>query len=446
MPHAASRQAPGLLISWLVLDASIGVFLWLDGPSNVSRVLLASGIGLLLYVLIRRPAAPAGTTAESVEFGLGLLLAVSLVAHLAAPYRPEEPPPTVPVASLALVALAALAVWGLSRLANRRRGAQGDGQPRSGPRVAVLALAVIVGAGLLARFGIVAWDIKPGFDIYFIQEAAGRAVLAGQDPYLTHVYHSGYPYWPLSAVLAAGGLALGDARWSLLLADAATVIAFAAIARNVNLPGRIGALAGALLLWNSAGLFITWQSMTEPLVITFTTIAIALLTRPRPRGVLAGIAFGLAIATKQFAVGFVPLLLVSRNRHQRAAFAAAVLTGGLILALFLARSPAAFLEGSVASHLAEPSREYAFNLLDPLPGIVPPIQLPFVVTGIVALATALIVRLRWPDAVDGWIAGTIALSIVAFALIGISFFNYYQIPLALILVLVLLPERTTAGT
>jgi len=36
--------------------------------------------------------------------------------------------------------------------------------------------------------------------------------------------------------------------------------------------------------------------------------------------------------------------------------------------------------------------------------------------------------------------------IVAFALIGISFLNYYQIPLALILVLVLLPESAPAGT
>ena len=40
---------------------------------------------------------------------------------------------------------------------------------------------------------------------------------------------------------------------------------------------------------------MTWQSMTEPVVVAVTTIGIALLTRPRTRGVLAGIAFGLAI-------------------------------------------------------------------------------------------------------------------------------------------------------
>jgi hypothetical protein len=439
MPLVANRQAAGLLACWLLLDAAIAVYLWFDGPSTVSRVLLAGGIALLLYVLIRRP--PTGAPrAQSVELGLGVLLGISLLARVAVPYRPELPAPTVPIAGLALVALAALAVWGASWLANRARTEAGDHARFTDPRIAVLALAIIVAAGLAARFVIVAWDMKPGFDIYPIQEAAGNAVLAGQNPYLTHVYHSGYPYWPLSAVLAAAGLVVGDTRWSLLLADAVTVTAFVAIARNVGLPGRIGAIAGALFLWDSAGLYITWQSMTEPLVIAFTMCGIALLTARRPRGILAGIGFGLALATKQIAVGLVAMLLLTRQRQQQLAGVTAVVVAGLILLPFLARSPEAFVEGSIASHLAEQSRAYALNLLDPLPGIVPPIQLPFVITAIVALTAALIVRRRWGDGVDGSIAATIALGVVAFALIEISFVNYYQIPLALMLVLALLPE------
>jgi len=311
--------------------------------------------------------------------------------------------------------------------------------------MAVLALAIIVTAGLLARFVIVAWDIKPGYDIYYIQDAAGHAVLAGQNPYLTHVYHAGYPYWPMSAILAAAGLALGDARWSLLPADVATFIAFVAIARNVGLPGRIGAIAGALFLWDAAGLFITWQSMTEPLVIAFTMCGIALLTRPRPRGILAGIALGFAMATKQFAVGFVVPLLFTRKRYQQLAAAAAFLVSGLMLVAYFAESPSAFVAGSIASHLGEASRPYALNLLDPLPPIVPPIHLPFVFAAIAALTAALIVRTRWGDSVDGWVATTLALGVVAFALIDISFLNYYQIPLALMLVLSLLPEASGRG-
>jgi hypothetical protein len=67
-----------------------------------------------------------------------------------------------------------------------------------------------------------------------------------------------------------------------------------------------------------------------------------------------------------------------------------------------------------------------------------------VVTGVLALGIGLVVRLRWPDSIDGWLAGSIALLTVAFSLIGISFVNYYQIPLALLLVLILIPDGWTA--
>jgi hypothetical protein len=446
MAPALNRQAPGLLLSWLLIDASIGVYLWLDGPSSVSRILLAGGIGLLLYVLIRRPAGSTSTI-DQVEIGVALLLALELAARIAIPYRPEQPAPTVPVQGFATVALAALAFWAVGRLAAHRHGAPTE-SPHTSARVGLDAgaLAVIVAAGILARFVIVAWDMEPGFDVHLIQQAAGRAILVGENPYLTHVYHSGYPYWPLSAVLAAAGLAAGDARWGLLLADAATVIAFIVIARNLNLPGRVGALLGSLFLWDSSGLYMTWQSLPEPLVIAFGAIGVALLTRPRARGLAAGIAFGLAVATKQLGLGLLPLLPISRHRPQRSAFAAALLVSGVILVCFLALSPAAFIEGSFTSHLVEPSRDYAINLLDPLPGIVPPFNVPFVITAIAALGAGLIVRLRWPDAVDGWLAGTVSLLFVAFSLIGISFLNYYQIPLTLLLILVLIPKDWTYGS
>ncbi len=441
MSPAVSRQAPGLLVCWLLLDSSISVFLRLDGPSSISRIFLAGAIGLLLFVLIRRPATPMAV--DQIELAFGLLLALSLVARVAVPYRPESPAPTVPVAALSLVAFGALAVWGLTWFARWQGAASGDAEPEIGRLIGVIAVALVVGAGLLARFVIVAWDLKPGMDVYPIQDAAGRAVLAGKDPYLTHVFQSGYPYWPLSALLAAGGLVLGDVRWTLLAADAVTLIAFAVIARNVNLPLSVGAIAGALFLWDAGGLYVTWQSMTEPLVIAFIMSGIALLTRPRPRGVLAGVAFGLAIATKQFAVGLLPLLPLSRKREPWIAFAAAVVASAFVLLPFIAADATAFRAGSISSHLAEPPRSYAFNLLDLLPGIIDPVRAPFVITAIAAMIAGSVVRLRWPDAVSGWLAATTALMIVAFGLIGFSFINYYQIPLALILVLALLPEATS---
>jgi hypothetical protein len=431
---APNRRAPGLLLAWLLLDASMGVYLGLNGPSTISRILLAAGIAFLLLVLLRRPPAAQRPTIQAVEIGFAALLAMELFAHIAVPFRPDQPPPTIGIPVVAGVALAALGVWLVTRLAARRL-------PNGIANFAVLAaLVVVVGAALVARFAVIAFDMEPGFDVPLIQEAAGRALLAGENPYHTYVYDSGYPYWPLAAVLGAGGALAGDARWGLVIADAVTVLAFIVIARNVGAPGRLGALAGGLFLWNSSGLLVTWESLPEPAVIALATVGVALITRPGNRGRLAGIALGCAIAVKQLGLGLLPLLPISRSRTAWTATAIATAVAGAILLPFYLLDPAAFLEGSVSSHMVEPARDFAVNLLDPLPGVVPRITVPLVVTGALALGIGLAVRLRWPDAIDGWLAGSIALLTVAFSLIGISFVNYYQIPLALLLVLVLIPD------
>ncbi len=148
----------------------------------------------------------------------------------------------------------------------------------------------------------------------------------------------------------------------------------------------------------------------------------------------------MAVATKQLGLGLLPLLPLSRSRSRWTATAVAGAVAGAIILPFFLLDPAAFLEGSVSSHMVEPARDFAVNLLDPLPGVVPRFNVPLVVTGVLALGIGFVVRLRWPDAIDGWLAGSIALLTVAFSLIGISFVNYYQIPLALLLVLVMIPD------
>jgi hypothetical protein len=431
MAPAPNRRAPGLLLAWAVLDAAMGVYLGLNGPSTISRVLLAGGLALLLLVLLRRPRTSQQPSLGVAEVGLAALLALELVAHILVPYRTEPPHPTVAVPGLAAVGLLSLGVWLGVRTFEQRWARVGG----------ALAVAVVIAGALLARFAIVAFDVEPGFDVHLIQDAAGNALLAGQNPYtVPSAYDSGYPYWPLSAVMAAGGLLLGDARWGLLVADTVTVAAFVAIARNVGAPDRLGALGGALLLWNSSGLYMTWQSLPEPMLIALAAVGIAVLTRPQSKGWFAGIAFGLMVATKQLGLGLLPLLPLSRDRGRQTAFLVAGVASAAVIVPFFLLNPAAFLEGSVSSHMVEPARDYAVNLLDPLPGVLPRLNVPLVVTGILALGVGLAVRLRWPDSIDGWLAGSAALLTVAFSLIGISFVNYYQIPLALLLILIMVPD------
>jgi uncharacterized membrane protein len=185
---------------------------------------------------------------------------------------------------------------------------------------------------------------------------------------------------------------------------------------------------------------MTWQSLPEPAVIAFAALGVAAITRNGNRGRLAGVALGLAVATKQLGLGLIPLLPLTRDRHRWMTFLVAGAVSAAILLPFLALNPSAFLLGSVSSHVVEPARDYAVNLLDPLPGVLPRLNVPLVVTGLLALGLGLLVRLRWPDAIDGWLAGSVILLTVAFSFIGISFVNYYQIPLALLLVLIMVPD------
>ena len=436
MPAAPNRRAPGLLLAWLLLDVSMGIYLGLNGPSTISRILLAAGLLFLLFVLLGR--APRGKPLSFgvVEAGLAALLAAELLARVVVPYRPEPPRPTIGIPQLALLALIAPGFWIGRRLAVRRSI---DG-------AAPFAIGFVIAAALVARYLIVASDVEPGFDVHVIQISAGQALLDGQNPYaVPTAYYAGYPYWPLSAVMAAAGLLVGDARWGLVVADLVTVLAFVAVARNVGAPGRLGALAAALLLWNSSGLYMTWQSLPEPMVIAFAALAVAGLTRAGSRGWLGGIALGLAVGTKQLGLGLIPLLPLSRDRARWVAFITAGVTAAVILVPFFLLDPTRFLQGTVSSHMVEPARDYAVNLLDPLPGVLPRLNVPLVVTGILALGIGFLVRLRWPDSIDGWLAGSAALLTVAFCFIGISFVNYYQIPLALLLLLVIIPDGWTAG-
>ena len=111
-------------------------------------------------------------------------------------------------------------------------------------------MAVVV--GMVFRVVIVATDAPPFFDVFYIQQAAGDALLGGIDPYLTQVWVNGYLYLPLAAIAAAAGELFGDARWASIAGDLMVVVALVVFARRVGaaagaglaLAGRVGLVGG----------------------------------------------------------------------------------------------------------------------------------------------------------------------------------------------------------
>ena len=277
---------------------------------------------------------------------------------------------------------------------------------RPGARAALLVLL------LALHFALGVWTVRsrpePGIDVFAFQQAAGRALASGQNPYevaMPNVYDAeesarlyapgwaegdrlrfGFPYPPLSLMLALPGSLLGDPRLALVAAStlAGALIAFLA-------PGRLGALAAALFLFTPRGFYVLEMSWTEPFaVLLFAGFLWAALRAPRGRPWL----LGALLSAKQYLFVLAPLLpLLSPwslppRRLPRLALQAMGFATALALP-FVLWNPRAFFISVGAVHLAQPYRPDSLTYLALLPeGVARSLAfLPFVAAlGAIALA------------------------------------------------------------
>jgi hypothetical protein len=163
---------------------------------------------------------------------------------------------------------------------------------------AVAVAAVVSGAALAARpvlgryhgpllvglFAVAAWwmvraSFPPSIDVFVFQQESSRALLAGQNPYAltfpniyggmafygpgiadNHTVYIGFPYLPLSLLLALPGwLVAGDYRAAQVFACGLAAVACLALGR-----GRLPLLAVAALLFTPRMFFVLEQGWTEP--------------------------------------------------------------------------------------------------------------------------------------------------------------------------------------
>jgi hypothetical protein len=419
----ALSRTTGLFVAWICLDAAISIYLLAYGIGTASRLLLIAGIVLFGYVAIRG-GAPDGRGIDALATAV---VAVHCAIFLVFPFRadPGPPPPADVYRTFPAIALLGLGIAGALGAIRRRTGA-------SAVDVLTAALAVAIAVGMLFRAVILVTDAPPFFDVFYIQEAAGQALLTGIDPYLTQVWINGYLYLPLAAISAAAGELFGDARWASIAGDLMVVVALPVFARRVGASFRTGLALAALWVWWAAGLYIVWQGFPEPVLVGFAALAAAALAGEAPRTVLAGVLVGLAAATKQFGLGLIPFLPL-RHGGWKAVVAAGV-TWLIVVVPFALWHPDRFFEGALFSLVREPARDYAFNVLN-WPGV--SLDPPLVLVFVISLAFGWVCQRRQDSPVGAWLAGSVGLFLVAFALNRIAFVNYFAIPMALMLFLIL---------
>jgi glycosyl transferase family 87 len=430
------NRATVLFAAWVCLDAAISIYLVAYGIGTASRLLLIAGIVLFGYVAIRG----GGPGGRGIDAMATAVVAVQCAIFLVFPFRadPGPPPPADVYRIFPAVALIGLGVAGGLTAVRRRRG-------RSTASALTAALVVAIAIGILFRAVILLTDTPPFFDVFYIQEAAGQALLEGIDPYLTQVWVNGYLYLPLAAISAAAGELIGDARWAGIAGDLMVVAALPLFARRVGASRRTGLALAAVWVWWAAGLYIVWQGFPEPVLIGFAALAAVALAGEAPRTVLAGVLVGLAAATKQFGLGLIPFLPLGRGGWK--AVVAAGATWLIVVVPFALWHPDRFFEGALFSLVREPARDYAFNVLNwPGVSIDPPLALVFVIS----LAFGWVCQRRQDSPVEAWLAGSVGLFLAAFALNRIAFVNYYAIPMALMLFLILAyagrrPPHTEVG-
>lgn len=299
--------------------------------------------------------------------------------------------------------------------------------------IGVLTVFVMVGAARI-HFR------KPVIDVLIYQSDDVHALLHGTDPYIVshadpydpalHFYANGfassgrilvgYPYLPLSLLWVVPGYALGDVRYSHLLAVALASLLIFWMGENIA-----SFLAGIFLLAGPRTQTVLTNSWTEPLMVLTLALAVYCALR-HPRWL--PVALGLFFASKQYsllAVPVVPFLLpeYSWKKSLKLLLQAGIVTT-VITAPFAFWNVSAFWHDTALFHMSQPFRPDALSysaLLFRLRGTqIPPLA------DIIITACALVLILKYvPRTPAGFACAVAFLTAVFFAFSKQAFLNYY---------------------
>lgn len=245
-------------------------------------------------------------------------------------------------------------------------------------RAAYLGLAILIAGHLGASYYVIGSQPEPFVDVWHLQQTGAAALLNGQNPY-ENIYRNiyepdtsfygpglckngwltcGFPYPPLSMISVLPGRIAGDIRWSHV-----AFMELAAIVLAICLPRPHGIWAAAMMLLMPRSLLIVKFGWTEPLVI-FLFIATLYCAMRAPKWLW--LALGLLLASKQYTVLIVPLVVAHLQRPSGWPEIARLLLKSTMVALVVTLPMAlwdarAFVNSVVMTHFHQPFRMEALS-------------------------------------------------------------------------------------
>ncbi len=395
-----------------------------DGAMKVLTV--AIGLTLIGVVLPKIPLlARWGDQPILAVIGLGLIWQFGMLMH--------NPPgiylqPRTPIQILeffiGLSAAGVLAGAGLSE------------KPILGP----WRMPLLLGVHFLLGCWLITASPSPIIDVDTIQRDSVRALLHGENPFeltFPNIYGNtaffgdkiadasrinvGFPYPPLSLLLAVPGQALfGDYRYGQLAAMSGAA-AFMAYAR----PGRVGPAAAALFLFTPRVFFVLEQGWTDPFLVLFLSATVFVALR-RPG--LVPYLFGLFVALKQYTVPAVIFSWMLEKRPFRwrefgRSTLKAIAAVALVTLPFMLWNLKAFFYSVLLAHLGTPFRPDALSYPAWFGGEHQG-RMPMIGLAAVAIAFGLAVW-RSPRTAAGFASALVLFYLAYFSFGGHAFCNHY---------------------
>jgi hypothetical protein len=264
-----------------------------------------------------------------------------------------------------------------------------------------LAIFAVTGVGLLVMAEHA--ESAVGIDVYFSHLEAADAIGENKDPYSDAVtvfdgrvgappdaVIEGYSYPPSTMWSYAISVWLtGDPRWLNVVAWLSVLVLIWTASSRADPFFRGGLLA--LLSLAPAWRLVVFTGWTEPLTLVLLALA-AWQWRRRP--IPAGIAFGLALASKQYMILLIPLLALGWRRIGGRQLIFSGVTATLALVPYLLVNAETYLEATVFRFLRSEYREDTLSLPSALAefGLDP--SLPIVLAAVVSAGVALLASRR----------------------------------------------------